>query len=99
MLSDLMFRLRSFFWTRATEAELDDELRFHAAQQRDKYVQSGMTFEEATRRVRLEFGGLEQVKESAGKRAACTFWRLWFKTPVTLSELCATLRGSLASRC
>src|SRR5580658_6417409 len=63
MLSDLMFRLRSLFRTRAAEAELDDELRFHAAQQRDKYVQSGMTLEESTRRVRIEFGGFEQVKE------------------------------------
>jgi putative ABC transport system permease protein len=63
MLSDLIFRVRSLFQTRAAEVELDDELRFHAEQQRDKYVNSGMTPEEAARRVRLDFGGLDQVKE------------------------------------
>jgi hypothetical protein len=63
MFSDLMFRVRSLFQASAVEAELDDELRFHAEQQREKYLKSGLTIEEATRRVRLEFGGLDQVKE------------------------------------
>jgi predicted permease len=63
MLSDLSFRIRSLFRGAAAEAELDDELRFHAAQQREKYVKSGMTPDEAARLVRLDFGGLDQVKE------------------------------------
>ena len=63
MLSDLVFRFRSLFRSRAAEAELDDELRFHAEQQRDKYVKSGMTRDEASRLVRMEFGGIDQVKE------------------------------------
>src|ERR1700722_18122617 len=63
MLSDLAFRIRSLLRYRAAEAELDDELRFHAEQQRDKYVQSGMTLDEAARLVRMEFGGIDQVKE------------------------------------
>jgi len=63
MLSDLAFRFRALFRSRAAEAELDDELRFHAEQQRDKYVKSGMTRDEAERLVRMEFGGIEQVKE------------------------------------
>jgi putative ABC transport system permease protein len=63
MLNDLNFRMRSLFRRRAAEADLDEELRFHAVQQREKYMQAGMTFDEATRRVRLEFGGLDQVKE------------------------------------
>jgi len=63
MLSDLAFRIRSLFHYRAAEAELDDELRFHAEQQCDKYVKSGMTLEEAARLVRMEFGGIDQVKE------------------------------------
>jgi len=45
------------------EAELDEELRAHVARQVEKYIQSGLTREEAARRARLEFGGLEQVKE------------------------------------
>ncbi len=63
MFSDLMFRVRSLFRAQAAEDELDDELRFHAEQQREKFIQSGLTLDEATRRVRLEFGGLDQVKE------------------------------------
>jgi len=45
------------------ETELDDELRAHLDHQVEKYVQSGLPIEEAKRRARLEFGGLEQVKE------------------------------------
>jgi len=63
MLSDLAFRIRSLFRYRRVEAELDEELLFHAEQQRDKYVKSGMTLDEAARLVRLEFGGIDQVKE------------------------------------
>ncbi|HTS66189.1 MAG TPA: ABC transporter permease [Candidatus Acidoferrales bacterium] len=63
MFSDLLFRLRSLFRSRAVEAELDDELRFHRDRQLEKYLQSGLARDEALRRVRLEFGGLDQVKE------------------------------------
>jgi predicted permease len=45
------------------EAELDEELRAHFERQVEKYTQSGLPREEAARRARLEFGGLEQVKE------------------------------------
>jgi putative ABC transport system permease protein len=46
----------------AAENELDDELRFHLERQIDKYVRSGMSAAQATRRARVEFGGLDQVK-------------------------------------
>ena len=45
------------------EAELDEELRAHMEHQVHRYVQSGLAVEEARRRARLEFGGLDQVKE------------------------------------
>jgi putative ABC transport system permease protein len=45
------------------EKRLDAELRFHQEQQVADYVAVGMAPEEAQRRARLEFGGLEQVKE------------------------------------
>jgi len=63
MLTDLAFRIRSLFRQRTVEDELDHELLFHAEQQRDKYVKSGMTLNEAARLVRIEFGGIDQVKE------------------------------------
>jgi putative ABC transport system permease protein len=63
MLSDLRFRLRALFRRPSMERELDEELRAHLQRQVDRHRQSGLTLEEAQRRARLEFGGLEQVKE------------------------------------
>jgi macrolide transport system ATP-binding/permease protein len=62
MFSDLFIRLRSLFRRGAVEGELDEELRFHLERQVEKYIQSGMAREEAVRRARIEFGGLDQVK-------------------------------------
>jgi predicted permease len=63
MWNDLLLRLRSLFRRKNVEAELDDELRFHFENQVSKLVQSGLTPAEAQRRARLEFGGIEQLKE------------------------------------
>jgi len=63
VISDLMFRLRALFRRKSVEAELEEELRAHVENQVEKYVQSGLPAEEAHRRARLEFGGLELVKE------------------------------------
>src|SRR6266568_3238699 len=63
MLDDLLLRLRSLFRRKNVEAELDDELRFHFEKQVSKFIQSGLAPEEAKRRARLEFGGMEQLKE------------------------------------
>jgi len=62
-LHDLLFRLRALMRHPAVENELDDELRFHLEQQTDKYLKSGMSEAEVKRRVRLEFGGLDKVKD------------------------------------
>ena len=45
------------------EAELDAELRDHVERQVADYVRSGISAREARRRARLEFGGLDHVKE------------------------------------
>jgi putative ABC transport system permease protein len=63
MFNNLMYRLRPMFRRNSMEAELDEELRAHVEQQAEKYVQAGLSPEEAARRARLEFGGVEQVKE------------------------------------
>ena len=63
MLSDLLYRLRALFRRKSMETELDEELRAHFEQQVEKYVRSGLPLEEARRRARLEFGGLDKVKE------------------------------------
>src|SRR5258708_10601490 len=63
MLHDLLFRLRSLFQRNTVESEMEDELRFHSEGQLEKYVKAGMSPSDARRRVRMEFGGIEQVKE------------------------------------
>jgi hypothetical protein len=63
MFNDLLFRLRSLFRRDTVESEADAELRFHFDQQVEKFIKSGMTREQATRRTRIEVGGHEQLKE------------------------------------
>ena len=63
MVTDLLYRLRALFRRDDMDAELDEELRAHLDHQAEKYVQSGMSPEEAKRRAAIEFGGLDQVKE------------------------------------
>src|ERR1700730_18480292 len=63
MLEDLFFRLRSVFRRGTVESEMEEELRFHSQRQLEKYLKAGMSGDEAQRRVRMDFGGLEQVKE------------------------------------
>jgi len=63
MLTDLLYRLRTIFRRKTVEEELDDELRFHFEREVEKHMNSGLTREEALRRARLAFGGLDQVKE------------------------------------
>jgi putative ABC transport system permease protein len=55
------------------EKQLDAELRFHLEQQIADYVAAGVSPEEACRRTRLEFGGIEQVKEECREVGAAPF--------------------------
>ena len=52
-----------FFRRKLAEKHLDAELRFHLEQKIADLVAGGIPPEEARRRARLEFGGLDQVKE------------------------------------
>lgn len=63
MLSDLRFRVRALFDRRAMERELDDELRFHLEQEAAKHIRAGVPAAEAARRARVEFGGLDRIKD------------------------------------
>lgn len=63
MSTDWIVRLRSLLLRRTVEQDLDDELRFHIERQVERYVGAGMPKEEALRRVRIEFGGIDQIKE------------------------------------
>ena len=63
ILSDLLYRLRALTRRNTVEGEMEEELRFHLERQVEKYVASGMARGEAERRARMEFGGMESVKE------------------------------------
>lgn len=65
MLSDIRYRLRALFSRAALEREIDDELRFHIEQAAEQYERQGMPPDAALRRARLEFGGVEQMKEAS----------------------------------
>src|SRR5215472_1135249 len=58
-----MYWLRRLFRKESTEKQLDSELRFHLEQQVRDYEDAGMDPEQARRKARLEFGGLESIKE------------------------------------
>jgi predicted permease len=73
MLSDLRVRFRSLFRRTAVSHEIDQELQFHLEQQLEKYLQAGLTGEQASRRLRLEFGGLTQVKEDCQQASGINF--------------------------
>ncbi len=55
--------IRRLFQKSRAETELDQELHFHLERQISDYVAAGVTPDEARRRAKLEFGGLERVKE------------------------------------
>ena len=45
------------------DGELDRELRDHVERQAAEHVRAGLPEDEARRRARVEFGGLDQIKE------------------------------------
>src|SRR2546429_7033263 len=87
MISDLLFRLRSVCLRRSIEKELDDELRFHFEREVEKLMRAGLDRQEASRRARLSFGGLGQMKEGWREARGVSLLE------TTLQDLCFALRG------
>lgn len=54
---------KSLFPKRASDEQMNSELRFHVDELTEEYIAAGMAPEEARRRARLEFGGHESLKE------------------------------------
>jgi predicted permease len=63
MWDDLRYRLRALFRRGAVERELEEELQYHVEHQAAIYHEQGFSPEEALRRARLAFGGVERTKE------------------------------------
>ncbi|HKD44106.1 MAG TPA: ABC transporter permease, partial [Candidatus Angelobacter sp.] len=58
-----MYWIQRLFRKKRTEDRLDSELRFHLEQRSQELADAGITPEEAARRARIEFGGMEGIKE------------------------------------
>jgi predicted permease len=71
--SRLRSSLQGLFRRSRLESEMETELRFHIDAYIEDLVRSGVPREEASRRARLEFGGLGQVKEEC-RDARGTRW-------------------------
>ncbi|HSY69017.1 MAG TPA: ABC transporter permease [Edaphobacter sp.] len=65
--------LQRLFARKRMEIELDKELRFHFESQVADKVRSGISESEARRLTRLEFGGIEQIKENC-RESGGTLW-------------------------
>jgi predicted permease len=63
MFARLRAVVRALTARRAFEAGLTEELRFHIERYTEDLVRSGVSPEEARRRARMEFGGINTVKE------------------------------------
>src|SRR5262249_24553972 len=70
---DLMSLLGRPFSRKGLEVDLDKELRFHFDAQVADKVRSGIPQSEARRLTRIEFGGIDQVKEDC-RRSRGTMW-------------------------
>jgi putative ABC transport system permease protein len=66
-------------WSRAMlrrsrmESEMDAELRFHLEEYAEDLMRGGVPRQEAMRRARLEFGGIERIKEEVREARGVTF--------------------------
>src|SRR5262245_56045976 len=63
MVIDWVIRLRSLVWKRSIERDLDDEITFHVEQHIAASLARGLSQSEALRLARLDFGGVQQIKE------------------------------------
>jgi predicted permease len=57
--------LRALFSRRDVEREMDDEIASHLAFATDELIAQGVPADEARRRALVEFGGVQQVRETA----------------------------------
>jgi putative ABC transport system permease protein len=63
MLKSIRMRLRALLSRSSVERDMDDEVRFHIERQTELYLQQGFTREDAERKARLVFGGVENARE------------------------------------
>ncbi len=87
----LTFLFRTTLHRSQTESEMDDELRFHIDAYTADLVRGGTARDEALRRARLEFGGVERAKEEWREQQDFHFLEMFLKD---LQYAVRTLRKS-----
>lgn len=70
---DLVLRLRALFGGKRIENELDEELNFHLEMQARKHRAAGFEEAAAGRQARVEFGGVERVREECRDARGVSF--------------------------
>src|SRR5215471_11363973 len=67
------------------ENELDTEVRFHLESYAEDLVRSGLSKQEAMRRARIEFGGIESHKDAVRASLGLRWWdELWSDLRIAL---------------
>src|SRR6185295_11506392 len=61
----------------AVDREIDDELRFHIERRMERYVQAGMTPEQARRRALDRFGNLDEIRQAVREIDLGTIESVW----------------------
>ena len=107
-LSSLPLRMRTLFKKRATEMELDEEIRFHVERKVDALVERGFSPETAREMAMKEMGNVERQMEQCREvrawqwleilRADVRFgWRQLMKRKVTTAAAALSLALGIGS--
>lgn len=73
LYSRLLSFVRAIIWRSRMERGMDAELAFHIEAYAEDLVRDGLPRQEAMRRARLEFGGVERAKEECRDARGVTF--------------------------
>ena len=73
MWKRLRLWLRAIMLRSRMESDMDAELQFHIAAFAEDLVRIGVPRDEAVRRVRIEFGGIESAKEECREARGISF--------------------------
>jgi hypothetical protein len=68
---------RLFHRREQIDCEIDEELRFHIEQRVERYIQAGLTQEQARRRVLDRFGNLDEIRDAVREIDLGTIESVW----------------------